>query len=391
MREPYDLAARNPRCSMRSSRRSRARRSRWSISPAAPARPCARSAHVCRRGRNGGWSTTISACSRSAATLGRPPNVRSRRAPVDLARDLELALDGPLDLVTTSALLDLVSDDWLERLVIEAAARRLPVYAALSYDGRARFDPADPLDIEIVAAVNRHQRTDKGFGPALGPSAAEASGIFKRRRLSSSRAVRLGVRRGRRESSARCCRLGRCGARTWRSAGRTTLRIGWRGGCEASPPAAQPCASVTSISSRCRCRSAERRGRSRTELRRRGRARASASASPDRSFRSARGCNSRAGADDDRRDHHMQPVEAPGGKEPRNGIRRRLRSGCGGIRAPQAQQGSAAGANCPSAAASLHHFDAGGRSGVHPACDHQPAHAVVRQQRARCGSRRSDR
>jgi len=45
---------------------------------------------------------------------------------LDLARDLELALDGPLDLVTTSALLDLVSPEWLDRLVVEVAARRLP-------------------------------------------------------------------------------------------------------------------------------------------------------------------------------------------------------------------------------------------------------------------------
>jgi hypothetical protein len=92
--------------------------------------------------------------------------------PVDLARDLELALDGPLDLITCSALLDLVSDEWLERLVVEAGARRLPVYAALSYDGRATLDPAQPFDADIIAAVNRHQRRDKGFGPALGPEAS---------------------------------------------------------------------------------------------------------------------------------------------------------------------------------------------------------------------------
>src|SRR5687768_8264863 len=63
------------------------------------------------------------------------PGITVATAAVDLARDLELALDGALDLVTTSALLDLVSADWLERLAFEAAARHLPIYAALSYDG----------------------------------------------------------------------------------------------------------------------------------------------------------------------------------------------------------------------------------------------------------------
>ena len=76
-----------------------------------------------------------------------------------------------LDLVTTSALLDLVSAEWIERLAVEAAARRLPVYAALTYQGRATLDPAEPFDLEMLAAVNRHQRGDKGFGPALGPEA----------------------------------------------------------------------------------------------------------------------------------------------------------------------------------------------------------------------------
>ena len=98
-----------------------------------------------------------------------------RATPVDLAHDLEAALDGPVDLVTMSALLDLVSAEWLDRMVTEVAARHLPVYAALSYDGRATFDPADPLDESVIAAVNQHQQTDKGFGPALGPFAAAAA------------------------------------------------------------------------------------------------------------------------------------------------------------------------------------------------------------------------
>jgi hypothetical protein len=106
-----------------------------------------------------------------AADLARPPALIVAAQPVDLARDLELALDGPTDLVTTSALLDLVSAEWIERLAVEAAARLLPVYAALTYQGRASFEPAEPFDLEVLAAVNRHQRSDKGFGPALGPEA----------------------------------------------------------------------------------------------------------------------------------------------------------------------------------------------------------------------------
>jgi len=95
--------------------------------------------------------------------------------PLDLNRDLEAALDGPIDLVTLSALLDLVSDSWLDRLVVAVAARSIPLYAALSYDGRTGFTPPDPFDAIIAAAVNAHQRLDKGFGPALGPAAAAAA------------------------------------------------------------------------------------------------------------------------------------------------------------------------------------------------------------------------
>lgn len=106
------------------------------------------------------------------ATANPPAGARLQAIPLDLNRDLEAALDGPVDLVTASALLDLVSEDWLERLVVEIAARKVPLYAALSYNGRVDFDPIDMGDAAIVASVNRHQTTDKGFGPALGPAAS---------------------------------------------------------------------------------------------------------------------------------------------------------------------------------------------------------------------------
>ena len=107
-----------------------------------------------------------------AATLPVPPDINVVARPLDLVRDLELALEAPVDLVTTSALLDLVSIEWLDRLVMETAARRLPLYAALTYDGRTLLEPSEELDADVLAAFNAQQRTDKGFGPALGPSAA---------------------------------------------------------------------------------------------------------------------------------------------------------------------------------------------------------------------------
>src|SRR5262249_58835090 len=70
-----------------------------------------------------------------ASALARPPDLLIEARPIDLVRDLELALDGALDLITTSALLDLVSADWLERLIVEAAARPLPVPPTPTYQG----------------------------------------------------------------------------------------------------------------------------------------------------------------------------------------------------------------------------------------------------------------
>lgn len=121
----------------------------------------------------------LSLLARAQQAVG--PEMTVRAMPLDLARDLEMALDGAVDLVTTSALLDLVSGEWLERLATEIAARNLPFYAALSVDGRIAFDPSDPADETVIAAFNRHQRTDKGFGPALGPDAVPAAtALFSR-------------------------------------------------------------------------------------------------------------------------------------------------------------------------------------------------------------------
>jgi len=74
-------------------------------------------------------------------------------------------------LVTASALLDLVSESWIQRLAQHCRRSHAAALFALTYDGRIECDPVDSGDGMIRELVNRHQRTDKGFGPALGPAA----------------------------------------------------------------------------------------------------------------------------------------------------------------------------------------------------------------------------
>jgi hypothetical protein len=107
-----------------------------------------------------------------AFAMARPDNVTVETQQFDLNDDVGPLLEGA-DLVTSSALIDLVSEPWLANLAAAVAARSLPVYIALTYDGRAELKGADPLDQRIMAAVNAHQLGNKGFGPALGPRAAD--------------------------------------------------------------------------------------------------------------------------------------------------------------------------------------------------------------------------
>jgi hypothetical protein len=84
-------------------------------------------------------------------------------------------------LVTTSALLDLVSDDWLRIFIPRCREANATVLFALSYDGRIKCEPMESEDFTIRDLVNRHQRTDKGFGPSLGPEAVRiAEGYLQR-------------------------------------------------------------------------------------------------------------------------------------------------------------------------------------------------------------------
>ncbi|MEP7307518.1 MAG: class I SAM-dependent methyltransferase [Acidobacteriota bacterium] len=107
-----------------------------------------------------------------------------RRSSFGIARvvDLVAEVDSPdlgifsgRDLVTASALLDLVSARWLRGLAGKCRQVGAAVLFSLTYDGEIRCTPEEPEDEVIRDLVNRHQQTDKGFGPALGPTASGAA------------------------------------------------------------------------------------------------------------------------------------------------------------------------------------------------------------------------
>ncbi len=91
---------------------------------------------------------------------------------VDLSRVETLeSLCAGRDLVTASALLDLVSGAWLRAVAAACRKAGAAILFALTYDGRISCDPSDPGDETIRRLVNQHQRTDKGIGTAAGPDA----------------------------------------------------------------------------------------------------------------------------------------------------------------------------------------------------------------------------
>lgn len=121
-------------------------------------------------------SLIAAAQERSAAwaVLQKParlPNMAFRR--IDLSVQPGTALDGKIDIVTAAAFFDLVSNDWIATFCDELSRRRLSLYAALTYSGQEIWTPSHPFDGAALAAFHRHQKRDKGFGPAAGPDAAQ--------------------------------------------------------------------------------------------------------------------------------------------------------------------------------------------------------------------------
>lgn len=78
------------------------------------------------------------------------------------------------DVVVCSALLDLLRPAELEHLARRCADAGCAALLTLSVTGHVALDPADPLDGEIAAAFDAHQRRDGRLGPGGADAAAEA-------------------------------------------------------------------------------------------------------------------------------------------------------------------------------------------------------------------------
>lgn len=90
---------------------------------------------------------------------------------MDLDR-LDATLFAERNLVTASALLDLVSESWLRLLAARCRNAGATALFTLTYDGRSSCDPVEPEDDVVRELMNEHQKTDKGLGgPAEGPDA----------------------------------------------------------------------------------------------------------------------------------------------------------------------------------------------------------------------------
>ncbi|MFE8011891.1 SAM-dependent methyltransferase [Streptomyces antibioticus] len=108
-----------------------------------------------------------------AAADGSRVTVETRRG--DVARLTPDALVGA-SLVTASALLDVLTREEVETLAAACAGAGCPALLTLSVAGRVEFDTPDPLDEELAAAFNDHQRRGGLLGPDSVSVACDAFG-----------------------------------------------------------------------------------------------------------------------------------------------------------------------------------------------------------------------
>jgi hypothetical protein len=86
------------------------------------------------------------------------------------------------DAITSAAFFDLASQAAIDRIAEATVAAGAVFYTVLTYDGIAAWLPETDFAGGLRTGFNRHQTSDKGLGPALGPAATDALTVaFERR------------------------------------------------------------------------------------------------------------------------------------------------------------------------------------------------------------------
>jgi hypothetical protein len=75
------------------------------------------------------------------------------------------------DLVTSAALFDLVSENWIDRFCAALAKDKLALYTTLVHDETAKWSPVHEADAKMSEAFERDFGKEKGFGPSAGNKA----------------------------------------------------------------------------------------------------------------------------------------------------------------------------------------------------------------------------
>jgi hypothetical protein len=110
----------------------------------------------------------------------RLPGVSVEGALGDVTALTAKDLDGT-DLITCSALLDLLTETEIDALVAACATAGVAALFTLSVAGEVTLDPARPEDGRVEAAFNEHQRRVEGGRRLLGPDApAYAARAFEK-------------------------------------------------------------------------------------------------------------------------------------------------------------------------------------------------------------------
>jgi hypothetical protein len=109
---------------------------------------------------------------RAAASLPGPATAVTDERDLTLLTAADLA---GTSLVTGSALLDLLTVEEMAGLAGACVSAGCPALLALSVVGQVSLDPGDPLDADLQAAFNAHQRREVGGRLLLGPDSADAA------------------------------------------------------------------------------------------------------------------------------------------------------------------------------------------------------------------------